>query len=339
LRLSRIELTFLLGCTADEAVIAGLRRRGAVVIERFADRPYEVFRCSLYTFEELNEVRDQKTRDERIYEYFLSEGKFSPNVIEAITRRLHDDAIDDALGTLLHRWPRECRVGFMGGSSVKRTDLWYQHVAACAQLLARNGYLVITGGGPGMMEAANLGARLAAYSEKDLSDAINHIGGAPGPADPCYVERALDIVARYPKATATIGIPTWFYGHEPTNAFATDIAKYFENSIREAGLIALSQGGVVFCPGSAGTRQEIFMDAAENHYGTTGFVSPMVFFGRAQYSVDTHVYQLVTDLANAQYKNMITLTDEASDVLAFLKAHPAFKVAEVEPQPRPPCPR
>jgi hypothetical protein len=81
------------------------------------------------------------------------------------------------------------------------------------------------------------------------------------------------------------------------------------------------------------------MDAAENHYGTTGFVSPMVFFGRAQYSVDTHVYQLVTDLANAQYKNMITLTDEASDVLAFLKAHPAFKVAEVEPQPRPPCPR
>ena len=43
-----------------------------------------------------------------------------------------------------------------------------------------------------------------------------------------------------------LAIPTWHYGHEPPNPFATDIAKYFKNAIREDILLHVATAGVVF---------------------------------------------------------------------------------------------
>jgi predicted Rossmann-fold nucleotide-binding protein len=62
--------------------------------------------------------------------------------------------------------------------------------------------------------------------------------------------------------------------------FATHIAKYFANSVREEGLLAIAKGGVIFTPGSAGTMQEIFQDLAQNHYQSFGVSSPMVFMDK-----------------------------------------------------------
>ena len=75
-------------------------------------------------------------------------------------------------------------------------------------------------------------------------------------------------------------MPTWFYGHEPTNLFSVHVAKYFSNSIREDGLLAIAEHGIIFSPGSAGTTQEIFQDATQNHYATFGTISPMVFLSK-----------------------------------------------------------
>ena len=47
---------------------------------------------------------------------------------------------------------------------------------------------------------------------------------------------------RFPDGTRPLGIPTWHYGHEPTNVFATAIAKYFRNALREAILLAGLRG-------------------------------------------------------------------------------------------------
>lgn len=33
------------------------------------------------------------------------------------------------------------------------------------------------------------------------------------------------------------GIPTYRYGHEPTNFFSSHVAKFFDNAIREDGLL------------------------------------------------------------------------------------------------------
>ena len=85
---------------------------------------------------------------------------------------------------------------------------------------------------------------------------------------------------RWPAGGESLGVPTWVYASEPTSAFSTHIAKYFTNSIREDGLLALARSGVVYTPGGAGTAQEIFTDAAQNTNTLYEVRSPMVFLGR-----------------------------------------------------------
>ena len=68
------------------------------------------------------------------------------------------------------------------------------------------------------------------------------------------------------EAGASLSIPTWFYGHEPSNLFATGIAKYFANALREDTLLHRCRGGIVYLPGQAGTVQEIFQAVTENFY-------------------------------------------------------------------------
>jgi hypothetical protein len=52
-------------------------------------------------------------------------------------------------------------VSFFGSSRLKSKDKYYKIATQIAYLLAREGYAIITGGGPGVMEAANKGARKA----------------------------------------------------------------------------------------------------------------------------------------------------------------------------------
>ncbi len=52
-------------------------------------------------------------------------------------------------------------VSIFGSSRIKRKDKFYKVAEELAYLLAKEGYGVITGGGPGVMEAANKGAKRA----------------------------------------------------------------------------------------------------------------------------------------------------------------------------------
>ena len=83
-----------------------------------------------------------------------------------------------------------------------------------------------------------------------------------------WVASAYAVRERWPAAEAgpSLSIPTWFYGHEPTNLFATGIAKYFANALREDTLLHRCRGGIVYLPGQAGTVQEIFQAVTENFY-------------------------------------------------------------------------
>lgn len=323
--------TVFLGCNFPEDVTPGqLYERGSIVFPKLSHLPYKPYRGQLYSREELMKgwtPEDDQSKDLEIYNYFSKHGRVDPTVMDALAMRLHDHAIDDALADLLEgRTENDGKkkvIGIMGGHSTPRTDPYYEKVALIAQQLTRAGYFIATGGGPGMMEAGNLGAYFAQYTQEDLLTAIDHMKTAPTYKDKGFNDTALEIVKRYPLGSSSLAIPTWFYGHEPSNLFSQHIAKYFSNSLREDGLLAISLHGVVFSPGSAGTTQEVFMDATQNHYRTFEKVSPMVFLGEDHFSAKTLIYDcLMRQAEGKKYADYMFLTDDVHKVCEFIESHP-----------------
>jgi predicted Rossmann-fold nucleotide-binding protein len=289
-----------------------------------ADIPYDPFRESLYTRDELMEGWPGETLDARIERHVVEHGFRAPPTEEALAQRLHDHHIDVALSDLLCTEPRHEVVGIMGSAATPRTDPWYRRVAELARTLARAGYLVASGGGPGSMEAANLGAFLAHHDDAALDEALSILARVPAyEDDPLpYMGAAAEAYERLGPGADSVAIPTWFYPGEPVGQFASHIAKYFANSIREDGLLAIAVAGVVFAPGRAGTLQELFQDAAQNAYGIRGR-SPMVLFGSEYYDSEPSIHALLRAHAErfGGYHELVTLTDEPAAVQAFLDSN------------------
>jgi len=317
----------VLGAQCDR-VAGDLVRRGATVFGALPEIPYELYRTALYTPEELYAGFDPgdpatygATLDARIYAHWGTNGKERPEVLESLAQRLHDHAITQAkLGWLEGR---EDVVAFMGGHSMKRDEPAYARVVGMAQELARRGYTLVSGGGPGAMEACNLGAYLARASEEETREAIEVLAEAPSYRDARWLAQAFRVRAQHPSAHCeSLGIPTWLYGHEPPNPFATKVAKLFQNSVREEGLVTVATRGIVFAPGSAGTVQEIFQDATQNHYGTVrGIASPMAFLGKAYWEERLPVVPLLRKLSEGRrYAELIEVEDDPARLIAWLDA-------------------
>ena len=114
-------------------------------------------------------------------------------------------------------------------------------------------------------------------------------------------------------------MPTWFYGHEPPNAMATHVAKYFKNAIREDVLLHLCDAGVVFLPGRAGTVQEVFQDACENYYADDADVAPMVLVGVEHWTTEMPAWPLLETLARDRtMAGKVHLVDDVADVAGLL---------------------
>jgi len=173
------------------------------------------------------------------------------------------------------------------------------------------------------MEATNLGAWLAPHPDGALADALATLAAVPRfEPIPAWLDTAIEVQRRWPFVAGkaeSLGIPTWHYGHEPPNVFASHIAKYFANSIREDGLLSIALAGVVFAPGSAGTIQEVFQDAAQNHYESFGLVSPMIFFGVDYWTSTKPVYPLLAQLAEGMaYSEKLSIHDDVSAIADVL---------------------
>jgi predicted Rossmann-fold nucleotide-binding protein len=119
----------------------------------------------------------------------------------------------------------------------------------------------------------------------------------------------------------SVGIPTWLYGHEPATPFATEHAKYFENSIREEGLLALAIYGAIYTPGSSGTLQEIFEDANQNFYVPPGEgPSPMVFLDLDGFFTKTYpVIPVLKALFEKRFDDVIVVVATPDDAVAAIE--------------------
>lgn len=290
---------------------------------------YRAFASRLYDAETLYEGYDPHDEssfatcfDSRVYEDFITKGKKCDDIKETLARAIHDHGMNDAMSDLLIQYPADKVVAVMGGHVLKRTDPAYRKVAQISKTLTEQGYLMVSGGGPGAMEATHFGAWMAGRRKEDVDDALGILYKAPSFRDDSWLRSAFKVRRHYPQTEfRSLGIPTWFYGHEPATPFATDIAKFFDNSIREDGIIKIARGGIVYSPGSAGTMQEIFQDAAKNHYMTFGYSAPMIFLGEEYYTREMPVYPLLLDLVErGKYKNLhLFITDSAEEVIKTIE--------------------
>lgn len=297
--------------------------------EYFKSVPYDVTRKSLYSANELyagfdfNDPQSFETCfDTRVYRHFIDGGKRAELAVESLARTLHDHGIHLAMDEFFKTYDSHQCVGIMGGHANLRTDPSFRQVAVISKRLTEMGFYMLSGGGPGAMEATHLGAWMAGRTEAEMDDALAILSAAPSFHDEGWLATAMQVIERYPqeRGYVSLGIPTWLYGHEPTTPFATHIAKFFENSIREDSILTLAYGGIIYTPGSAGTMQEIFQDAVQNHYLSFGFASPMIFVGKKFWTEEMPVYPFLQSMMEAgKYKNLLLcLTDNSDEILAEL---------------------
>lgn len=319
---------FLLGCTFNDAILQRFHR--PIIFPELPNLPFDPFRGELYTPDELlgdyvvgKPDTYAQTVDFRCYQHYLDTGKANAtDAVVTLTRRLHDHAMTDALQAYLSG--RKV-VAIMGGHSMARNHPVYLEVARLSRDLVRAGYLPTSGGGPGAMEATHLGAWFTERPDHELVAATAMLSQAPlyKPID-LWFDTAFQVAEAYPLTSAercqSLGIPTWLYGHEPPTRFATHIAKYFANSVREEGLLAIAKYGVIFAPGSAGTIQEIFQDATQNHYKTYNHASPMIFLGKDFWMQEKPVYPLLKQLAEGhEYGDLMGISDSREEILIQLQ--------------------
>ncbi|MCP1184565.1 LOG family protein [Paenibacillus sp. 1781tsa1] len=345
-------------------------------IETITHPPFNPIHDKLYNpFELLGHFNPENpsslpvTPDFQCFLYFHQQGGTTvKDPYAAMMEALHDTSVVREMNSFLANEMQEGRrpVAIMGGHKEPRGSDAYQKVARIAKMLSESGFIVVSGGGPGCMEATHLGALFAGRSDESLSSAINKLAKKPYDEFPKNMK---DIISKDGKSineelltklhgwmlpaweianelknqltpmNRSLAVPTWHYGHEPFTPFATHVAKYFLNSIREDVLVTLASCGIVFSEGRGGTIQEIFQDAAQVYYRDTDNgenkapIASMLFLDSKFWSIpdtpDGELHMPVLDLLyqlfvvtenmkEEEFKRYIRLVDDADEVVEII---------------------
>lgn len=316
----------VLGGVLSPALEHHLRSRGAVLFPAEPSAPVRPYRGTLYTAAELYDGLAERgyaqTTDARAYAW-LQDATVRHDAYVTLLRAIHDDAMTDAL---VEAVSERRVVGVMGGHALARGTAEFADAARLGFRLAQAGYVVATGGGPGAMEAANLGAWCRAESE--IAPALDAVAAVPHFADDigAWALAALEVVSRgrtdaeSDGPLRSLGIPTWHYGHEPPNAFGDLIAKFFSNALREDLLLHHSSSGLVVLPGAAGTVQEVFQMATRLYYEVDGQLPPIVLVDHRHWTEHLPVWPLLQALGRdrpmASRVHLVDTVEEAAQLLA-----------------------
>lgn len=273
---------------------------------------------SLYTCENLSKGFDDSDTQSAIrtfsfeqyclYRPLQEKGATDSKKMQEIA--LHDAKVSELLLNYLYESKTEIKriVGVMGGHAEKRSGQTYQDMANLCRELTKKGFIVVTGGGPGMMEAAHIGSYFANCDDASWQEVIKELSSLKDtevdsvPKDQIVdtdgkilegTEKAISKIHSWYKTAKqiknkchatpgdSIAISTWEYGQEPVMPFATIYAAYFQNSIRESALVRESRCGVIYGKGGGGTMREIWQDLEENYYtNNRDAFTPMIFFDR-----------------------------------------------------------
>ena len=312
--------SLFLGSALEEKAEEWIRDGGGLIFPTIPSIPFDSYRGTLYDADELYaglENGYRATPDARIYAWSRQHDE-KGDTSRTLAAALHDHAIADALAELPDDKPW---IGVMGGHGVARGSTSYRSAVLLGRALARAGQTVVTGGGPGAMEAANLGASLSGYDDSAIGTALSMLAVVPSfrPSVAAWAAAGLGVRREFP-GDGGVSIPTWFYGHEPPNVFASSVAKYFSNAQREDVLLSRARGGIIYLPGAAGTVQEIFQAVTPNYYGDPATQVPLILVGVQHWSVDLPVWPLLQSLAversMAGFVHLVDTIEEAAALVS-----------------------
>lgn len=264
------------------------------------------------------------------YIYYKNDNKYDLDGVKEIG--LHDAQINHFFIKSIKNENNELTkkiIGIMGGHSVSRNDQEYWDVAELSRYLTLKGFTIMTGGGPGIMEAGHFGAYFAYLSNeewrlkvKEFKDILTKYNAFNIPksfnfnTEEEYFDAlfnwfiaAIEIKNSYKGHIGeSIAVSTWEYGEEPVMPFATSYAAYFQNSIRESALVRIATYGIIYAKGGGGTLRELFQDVEENaKANSTNPFTPMIFFDKnnfwqSKYGVILPIQEFFRDKLKFSYK-------------------------------------
>jgi uncharacterized protein (TIGR00730 family) len=179
-------------------------------------------------------------------------------------------------------------VSIFGSARLTQDDEYYQHAIKIAELLGENGFPIITGGGPGIMEAGNKGA----FNKKQTSVGLN-----------IYLPRE-EVKNKY----QNISIDFRYF-------FARKVM-FVKHSI-----------GYVCMPGGFGTLDEFF-EALTLMQNSKIYPLPLILFGTefwgglVDWMKDTMLKRGVISEQDISY---LKLTDDPQEVLDIMIKHRDWK--------------
>ncbi len=179
-------------------------------------------------------------------------------------------------------------VSIFGSARLKPNNLYYKKTVELAELLGEHGFSIITGGGPGVMEAANKGA----FQQKQLSIGLN------------------------------IELPM----EQTPNPFLDVSLNFRYFFVRKVMLVRYSMGYVCM-PGGFGTLDEFF-EALTLMQTDKIYPIPLVLFGSEfwQGLVDW-IKKILLEYKTISEKDLelFTITDDPQEVLDIMICHREWK--------------
>jgi len=187
------------------------------------------------------------------------------------------------------------RVSFFGDAEAKKTDQHYIDAFNTAKLLAENGYIIVNGGGPGIMLASTLGAK-----------SVN------GKVEVAIIDEKINMGKNYE-------------GSEINNKKNVDQI-YRSKTIQERTekIVELADAHIVF-KGGTGTMAELALvwEKAKFEYGKH---EPLIFFGNCwKQTIEALVENLDFDKIE---RKVYAFADNPEEVLKIIKNKKSLKKKE-----------
>lgn len=179
-------------------------------------------------------------------------------------------------------------VSIFGSARLKSNDKYYKKTVEVAHLLAKNGYNIITGGGPGIMEAANKGAVMG--------------GGM------------------------SIGLNIVLPNEQAANKYQTR-SLHFKYFFSRKVMFVKYAIGYVCMPGGFGTMDEFFeaLTLIQTH---KIYPFPLILFGKDYWGplikfMNTNMMKF--KVISPKDMDFISMTDDPKEVLAIINRHMEMK--------------